>query len=115
MQKSAAPKRDPKGSKDVEPELLVPATIAVMISDAPLANARNVIPANASEMSTSLLKHTELDDELLEAGSEIVLNDDVDGVVEASASVRTVCAAGGAASNRSRALGGHWVVHNMGN
>ena len=84
MQKSAAPKRDPKGSKDVEPELLVPATIAVMISGAPLAKARNVIPANASEMSTSLLKHTELDDELLEAGSEIVLNDDVDGVVEES-------------------------------
>ena len=84
MLKCEAPKRDPKGSMEVEPELLVPATIAVMISGAPLANARNVIPANASEMSTSLLKHTELGNELLEAGGDIVLNDDVDGVVDES-------------------------------
>lgn len=64
MLKWEAPKRDPNGRRDVESEELVPATMAVMISGDPLASARKVIPANASEMSKIEIKSTELDDKL---------------------------------------------------
>jgi len=51
MLNNEAPKREPKGKSEVESELLVPATTAVMMSGAPLANAKKVIPANASDIS----------------------------------------------------------------
>jgi hypothetical protein len=41
-----APKIDPNGISAVCSELLLPAMIAVNTSGAPLANARNVTPAN---------------------------------------------------------------------
>lgn len=53
MLKSAAPYKDPKGIKTVLSESLVPATIAVTTSGAPLASAKKVIPAKASDISTS--------------------------------------------------------------
>lgn len=46
-----APKMDPKGIKAVESELLEPATMAVMTSGAPLANARKVTPARVGDIS----------------------------------------------------------------
>lgn len=52
MLNKEAPKREPNGKREVESELLVPATMAVIISGAPLAKAKNVIPANASEISS---------------------------------------------------------------
>lgn len=47
MSKRAAPYSEPKGMSAVEEEELEPATIAVMMSGAPLAKARKVTPANA--------------------------------------------------------------------
>lgn len=47
MLKSAAPYKDPNGIRIVLSDELVPATIAVMISGAPLARAKKVIPAMA--------------------------------------------------------------------
>ena len=51
MLKRAAPNSEPNGINAVVAELLVPATMAVMISGAPLARARKVIPASASDIS----------------------------------------------------------------
>jgi hypothetical protein len=45
--KMAAPYRDPKGIRTVVLESLVPATTAVIMSGAPLASARKVMPAMA--------------------------------------------------------------------
>ncbi len=47
ISKNAAPQREPNGINAVVDEELEPATIAVMISGAPLANARKVTPAKA--------------------------------------------------------------------
>lgn len=82
MLKSEAPKREPNGRSDVESELLVPATIAVMISGAPLAKARKVIPAKASEISMVKPRGTKFDDKLFEAGRHVVFDDDIDSVVD---------------------------------
>lgn len=46
-----APNIDPNGIRAVEPELLEPATTAVITSGAPLANAKKVTPANTGEIS----------------------------------------------------------------
>ena len=50
MLKIAAPYREPNGMRTVLEEELVPATTAVMMSGAPLAMAKKVIPARASDM-----------------------------------------------------------------
>lgn len=82
MLKSEAPKREPKGKREVESELLVPATIAVMISGAPLAKAKNVIPAKAYEISKTKSRCTELDYKLLQTWCHVVLNDDIYRIVD---------------------------------
>lgn len=41
---------DPKGMRAVEPELLDPATTAVITSGAPLAKAKKVTPANTGDI-----------------------------------------------------------------
>lgn len=46
-----APKIEPKGIKAVEAESEDPAIIAVKTSGAPLANAKNVTPANVGDIS----------------------------------------------------------------
>jgi hypothetical protein len=45
------PKIDPNGINIVDDEELPPAKIAVKTSGAPLANAKNVIPAKVGEIS----------------------------------------------------------------
>jgi hypothetical protein len=48
-----APNIDPKGIKTVDAESLDPATMAVMMSGAPLAKARKVTPAKVGDISES--------------------------------------------------------------
>lgn len=62
-----APKIDPNGIKAVEPELLDPATTAVITSGAPLANARKVTPANTGEISNINKDSTKLLDNFFHA------------------------------------------------
>ena len=57
ISKIAAPYKDPNGIKAVSSDELEPATMAVTISGAPFANARKVIPANASETSASMIEY----------------------------------------------------------
>ena len=81
MLKSEAPNSEPKGKSEVESELLVPATIAVIISGAPLASAKKVIPANASEISNNNNRSTKFNYKLLEAGCHVVFNHNIDSIV----------------------------------
>jgi hypothetical protein len=82
MLNKEAPKREPKGRSEVESELLVPATIAVITSGAPLASAKKVIPANASEISTASNRCTKFEDKLLETWGHVVLDNNIDSVVD---------------------------------
>lgn len=50
----AAPQREPRGIKATDYEELDPATIVVIISGAPLANARKVTPANPCDISSQI-------------------------------------------------------------
>lgn len=62
-----APNIDPKGIRAVESESLLPAIMAVSTSGAPLANAKNVTPANVYPISMSLLCPTKWWNELGDA------------------------------------------------
>lgn len=73
-----APKIEPKGIKAVEAESEDPAIIAVKTSGAPLANAKNVTPANVGDISWIIRGYTEFINKLLNCFGQVIIINEVD-------------------------------------